>query len=127
MKKIIILILISISFSFKVYSKTKNFGPWDTKLVKTERHTLKKVYPAPSTSSWVLNRFIRIFQIYISPQDGPNCRYSPTCSQYARISINQYGIIMGMIMGADRYMRCNPFGSWGEDHPHDNHIWSEKE
>ncbi|MBU1075640.1 MAG: membrane protein insertion efficiency factor YidD [Spirochaetes bacterium] len=71
----------------------------------------------------MFNRFIRIFQIYISPQDGPNCRYSPTCSRYATECIDQYGIITGTIMAADRYMRCNPFGTWGKDLPQDNYIF----
>ncbi len=119
--------LILFLFSTLLYAKKKNFfGPWDSKIIKKEHKLdLKKLYQ-PSTASWSMNRFIRIFQLYITPQDGPNCRYSPTCSQYGLICINRYGLFMGIIMSADRYLRCNPVGAWGYDHPEDNYFLDNK-
>ncbi len=98
------------------------FGPWNTKLVKVERHKTL-IENNIDTPRWVLIRFVRFFQVVISPQDGPNCRYTPTCSQYGLISIRDYGPILGLIMAADRFMRCNPLGAWGKDLPSDNYFF----
>jgi len=38
---------------------------------------------------------IRGYQRFISPLLGPNCRFSPTCSQYAIIALNRFGLIKG--------------------------------
>ena len=105
----------------------KPFGPWHSKLVKIEQKKKTTAREAPSTASWFFNRFIRMFQLYISPQDGPNCRYSPTCAKYGEICINRYGPFIGVIMTADRFMRCNPFGSWGKDPPEENYFWDKKQ
>lgn len=59
--------------------------------------------------------FIRLFQTILSPQDGPHCRYNPTCSQYGKLSIQRFGIIKGSIITADRLLRCNPLGRYGKD------------
>jgi putative membrane protein insertion efficiency factor len=69
------------------------------------------------TSAWWS---LKLFQIFISPQDGPNCMYSPTCSRFAIISVYRYGPIVGTMMAADRLLRCNPFGYAGYDPPEDN-------
>ena len=43
------------------------------------------------------------------------CRFQPTCSEYAKESINTYGSIKGSFMAIKRILRCNPFGSYGYD------------
>lgn len=43
------------------------------------------------------------------------CRYTPTCSQYAKEAIQEYGSIKGSYMAIKRILRCNPFGSFGFD------------
>lgn len=37
------------------------------------------------------------------------CRYSPTCSEYAKIHITQEGILVGGIKSLTRLMYCQPF------------------
>lgn len=37
------------------------------------------------------------------------CRYSPTCSEYAKIHITQEGIVIGGIKSLARLMYCQPF------------------
>jgi putative membrane protein insertion efficiency factor len=122
---LMILILYPVIYGAQAEQKS-NFGPWDSKLIKSEKQNIPIKKEIPSTSSFFTTRFIRFFQIFISPQDGPNCRYSPTCSRYARISIDKYGPIMGTIMFSDRFLRCNPFGLYGHDHPEDNYFWDKK-
>ncbi len=43
------------------------------------------------------------------------CRFTPTCSEYAKASIEKYGTISGIIHTAWRLMRCNPFSKGGHD------------
>ena len=49
---------------------------------------------------------IRFFQEYISPADGPRCQFSPTCSAYGHQAIHRHGPWLGVLMTADRLMRC---------------------
>lgn len=59
--------------------------------------------------------FIRIYQKFISPLLGSNCRYTPTCSQYAIEAIQKHGVIKGILLGGWRILRCNPFSKGGFD------------
>lgn len=43
------------------------------------------------------------------------CRYIPTCSEYAIISIERFGVFKGGFLAIKRIIRCNPFGSHGYD------------
>lgn len=58
---------------------------------------------------------IRFYQYGISPLLGPNCRFSPTCSQYTYEAIVEHGIIKGIYLGIKRVLRCNPFFKGGYD------------
>ncbi|MDY6933197.1 MAG: membrane protein insertion efficiency factor YidD [Spirochaetota bacterium] len=70
------------------------------------------VYNSPQGGTYFL---IRFFQIVISPQDGPSCRFHPTCSNYGRIAILRFGAIIGAMLAGDRIIRCNPYSAPGED------------
>ena len=52
---------------------------------------------------------IRKYQKYLSPKFGRECKYYPTCSNYAIDAIDKYGIIKGSIMAFFRILKCNPF------------------
>lgn len=43
------------------------------------------------------------------------CRYVPSCSQYAIDAIEEYGTLRGIAMGTWRICRCQPFGGSGYD------------
>lgn len=58
---------------------------------------------------------IRYYQRHISPSLGSQCRYLPTCSQYAIEAIERYGPLKGSLMAAWRILRCNPFSRGGYD------------
>lgn len=58
---------------------------------------------------------IRLYQRYISPLSGNNCRYTPTCSQYTLEAIRRYGAGRGLWLGVRRLMRCHPFSPGGHD------------
>ena len=60
-------------------------------------------------------RFIKFYQKNISPLKKPCCRYIPTCSEYAIISIERFGVFRGSLMALCRILRCNPFVKGGYD------------
>ena len=43
------------------------------------------------------------------------CRFIPTCSEYTKIKINEYGVIKGIYLGIKRILKCHPFGKSGYD------------
>lgn len=58
---------------------------------------------------------ILAYQRLISPAIPRRCKYEPTCSAYAAQSIAEYGILRGLVLGAWRLLRCNPFSHGGFD------------
>jgi hypothetical protein len=55
------------------------------------------------------------YQSYISPMLGSNCRFSPTCSNYAIEAINRFGLIKGSWLACKRILKCHPLNAGGED------------
>lgn len=47
------------------------------------------------------------YQKVISPQFGGNCLYYPSCSNFSKQCIGEYGIFKGLLLSADRISRCN--------------------
>jgi uncharacterized protein len=43
------------------------------------------------------------------------CRFTPTCSEYARQAFQQYGSVRGALYAGGRLLRCNPFSRGGYD------------
>ena len=58
---------------------------------------------------------IRLYRGLISPAFGQRCKYHPSCSAYALQAIRSYGILRGLVLGAWRLLRCNPFSHGGFD------------
>ena len=58
---------------------------------------------------------IKFYKKFLSPFLGANCRYIPTCSDYAIQAIEQKGIIKGIYISCKRVLRCHPFGGSGYD------------
>ena len=65
--------------------------------------------------SWLLVLPIRFYQICISPLLGPSCRFTPTCSEYARQAILKHGPFKGLYLAIRRILRCHPWGGSGYD------------
>ena len=62
--------------------------------------------------------FIGIIKLYkklIAPLIGFNCRFYPSCSDYAVEAIKSEGAIKGLAKAILRILRCNPFSSGGYD------------
>jgi len=64
---------------------------------------------------WIVTRVLRLYQHAISPFLPSACRYYPTCSEYMRQAVGQYGAFKGIWMGLRRLARCHPFHAGGYD------------
>ncbi|WP_096601375.1 membrane protein insertion efficiency factor YidD [Hydrogenobacter hydrogenophilus] len=60
---------------------------------------------------------LRFWQGVISPLYPPSCKYHPTCSEYAILAVEKYGVLKGMLKALWRIIRCNPFSKGGVDYP----------
>ncbi len=66
------------------------FNPWETSELKLAATGL-----------------IRLYQKFISSQDSPACNFHPTCSRFGMACVQEYGVVRGILLAADRLLRCN--------------------
>ena len=62
-----------------------------------------------------LQSCIRAYQLVLSPLLGASCRFHPSCSAYAIEAIGKHGPLRGTWLSVCRIIRCNPWGSTGND------------
>jgi hypothetical protein len=60
---------------------------------------------------------LRAYKLTLSPLIGRQCRYLPTCSEYAAEALISHGPWRGSYLAARRLCRCNPWGGSGYDPP----------
>ena len=58
---------------------------------------------------------IRAYQLLVAPVLPGSCRYYPSCSEYARQAIAEYGPLAGGWLALKRIFRCHPWGGFGVD------------
>jgi uncharacterized protein len=64
---------------------------------------------------------VRLYRWTLSPAKnvifGPfsQCRFTPSCSQYALEAVKTHGAATGTVMGLKRICRCHPWGDSGYD------------
>lgn len=64
---------------------------------------------------WLLIKLVRGYQYFLSPWVGSNCRFNPTCSNYAIESLKQHGALKGTWLAIKRIGRCHPWAQGGND------------
>ena len=64
---------------------------------------------------FITTKFIRLYQLIISPLIGSNCRYYPTCSNYCIEALKKHGIFKGGKLSIKRILSCHPYGKSGND------------
>lgn len=55
------------------------------------------------------------YRRFLSPLKPPSCRFMPTCSQYAYVAIEKYGVARGGWLALKRLAKCHPFHPGGYD------------
>jgi uncharacterized protein len=74
--------------------------------------------PAPTQISLPAKALLgaqRVYKLTLSPLIGQQCRYLPTCSDYAADCVRLHGAWAGAWMGLARVCRCRPGGGAGYD------------
>jgi hypothetical protein len=64
----------------------------------------------------VLIGLIRLYQFTMSGWLGGQCRFYPSCSNYAAEAIARHGAVRGVALATWRLARCGPFTAGGVDH-----------
>ena len=78
----------------------------------TELKMLRWMFDLPAL---LLIGGVRLYQIFLSPIFGRQCRFWPTCSQYFIDAVRKYGAVRGSIKGTLRICRCHPWHPGGID------------
>ena len=80
------------------------------------KRVLRAVLFVLSIPGVILSLPVTAYRRFISSAKGsPSCRFSPTCSEYALISLREWGVLIGGALAVWRVLRCNPFSKGGED------------
>ena len=64
---------------------------------------------------YILILIIKFYRIFLSPLLGNNCRFYPTCSNYALQALKRYSTFYAIKIIIIRLIRCNPWGGSGID------------
>ena len=81
---------------------------------------------------FVLKKLIRVYQLVVSPYLGNNCRFYPTCSNYALEALKEFSTFYAIKIIVFRLLRCNPWGGSGIDllpkrnAKNKNQLWNKK-
>lgn len=75
----------------------------------------------------VLKPFIKMFLMHLiifyqKHLSRHTCLYEPTCSEYMLRALNNHGVIIGLLMGIWRLLRCNPLSKGGYDPVPENYF-----
>ena len=58
---------------------------------------------------------VRVYQYTLRGFIGPNCRFCPSCSDYAVEALRTHGALRGGAKAGWRILRCNPWNAGGYD------------
>jgi uncharacterized protein len=63
----------------------------------------------------VLIALIKGYRLLLSPWWGRQCRFTPTCSEFAEEAIERHGALRGTWLAMRRISRCHPWHAGGYD------------
>lgn len=58
---------------------------------------------------------IKGYRYFISPLLGQQCRFYPSCSDYAETAYQRFGVIKGTTLSVRRIVKCHPWHQSGID------------
>jgi uncharacterized protein len=66
-----------------------------------------------------------LYRLTLRPFLGPGeCKYHPSCSQYAIDAYKEFGLFRGTVLAVWRLLRCNPWSRGGVDYAHDQKVFT---
>ena len=68
-----------------------------------------------SPAAKILSGSIRAYELVLRPVIGANCRFTPSCSTYAREAIRTHGAAKGAVLAGRRILSCHPWHPGGYD------------
>ncbi len=68
-----------------------------------------------SPAALMLSGAVRVYELTLRPVIGANCRFTPTCSAYAREALRCHGAKRGSVLAARRILSCHPWHPGGYD------------
>ena len=95
-----------------IYSKKKKFFIGLRELIVDNFRYLRKIRSKFRFGRAICIRMICFYQQKLSHH---TCLYNPTCSEYTKRCINNFGAIVGILLGIWRILRCNPLSKGGID------------
>ena len=63
----------------------------------------------------IMTGAILLYRWLLSPWLGAHCRFTPTCSQYALITLERFGVITSITLIIRRLLKCHPWHAGGYD------------
>jgi len=84
---------------------------------------IRKIWHLPRN---LVTGLIKVYQKTFSPDHSKlmkpifphgHCKYTPTCSEYAKLAFQKNGLLIGTLKSVWRIIRCNPWSKGGMDLP----------
>ena len=72
-------------------------------IYKNEPSLIKKINPV----GIVYGGSLYIYQNVLSKHISADCLFTPSCSEFSKQAIKEYGLLKGIILTIDRVNRCN--------------------
>lgn len=69
----------------------------------------------PNPGALALRGVVLAYQWTLRPVLGCNCRFHPSCSDYALAALGTHGALRGTWLAGRRILRCNPWHPGGDD------------
>ena len=102
---IILFLLISITDYSQTREDIERFKYLNIKTENKSKFEFAKKYD--SDIKFLISRLFLFYKTFVSSQDASSCTFTPSCSEYAMMAIQNQGFILGTINFFDRFSRCN--------------------
>jgi putative membrane protein insertion efficiency factor len=69
----------------------------------------------PGVPARALVFLVEVYRVTLAWALGGHCRFTPSCSLYAKEALLRHGALRGSWLTLRRLFRCHPFGPCGPD------------
>ncbi len=80
-------------------------------IFKNQPKTFKNSNPV----SLIFGGTLYVYQNFISQHFSADCLYDPSCSEFSKQAVKEYGLLKGGLLSFDRLSRCNRIAATGLD------------